>query len=97
MTPTASIIARTSEHLSEAIDAAVASHEPFAYIRFVDAFPPDVYSAMLEAMPAREDYRRMSGRAKADVRTKLDLFPEWIANLPAEKRGVWEVVGKSLR
>lgn len=101
MTPKASIIARTIEHLCGAIDAAAENHEPFAHIRLIDAFPMDVYSEMLNAMPAKEDYRRMSGRArsprKGDVRTKLDLLPEWIGNLPAEKRWVWQVVSQSLR
>jgi hypothetical protein len=101
MTPQASIIARTSEHLRGAIDAAAENREPFTHILLMDAFPVDVYSEMLNAMPAKEDYRRMSGRARSpragDVRTKLDLFPEWTGNLPAEKRWVWEVVGQSLR
>ena len=101
MTPKASVIARTSEHLRGAIDAAAENREPFPHIRLIDAFPADVYSEMLNAMPVKADYRRMSGRARSpregDVRTKLDLFPEWTGNLPAEKRRVWEVVGQSLR
>ena len=99
--PTASTVARTIEHLRAAIDAAAEDREPFGHLRLVDAFPEDVYSQMLDAMPAREDYRRMSGRAKSnrkgDVRTKLDLLPEWIGNLPPGKRKVWEVVGAALR
>jgi hypothetical protein len=93
-------IARISEHLCRAIEAATESDEPFAHIRFADAFPADLYAAMLEAMPAKEDYRRMSGRARStdgDVRTKLDLLPEWIRRLPLEKRAVWQVVGRALR
>src|SRR5216117_3060509 len=100
MTPKTSIIARTIEHLRAAIDAAAENREPFAHIRLFDAFPVDVYSQMLDAMPAKENYRRMSGRARSprgDFRTKLDLFPEWIRNLPPEKRWVWEVVSQPLR
>jgi hypothetical protein len=101
MTPTTSIITRTIEHLCGAIDAVTRDREPFEHIRLVDAFPVDVYSGMLDAMPSQEDYRRMSGRAKSnrkgDVRTKLDLVPEWIANLPAGNREIWEVVGAVLR
>ena len=101
MTPDPSIITRTIEHLRGTIDAAAEDREPFAHIRLIDAFPADVFSEMLNAMPSKEDYRRMSGRARSrrdgDVRTKLDLLPEWIGNLPAGKRGVWEVVSQSLR
>src|SRR5262249_9180879 len=32
-----------------------------------------------------------------EVRTKLDLFPEWIRALPVGKRAVWDVVGRTLR
>jgi hypothetical protein len=88
------------DHVRAAIESAVEDREPFAHIRLAEVFPPELYSQMLDAMPASEDYRRMSGRARfprADVRTKLDLLPEWIANLPPDKRRVWEVVGRALR
>jgi hypothetical protein len=54
-------------------------------------------------MPERQDYRQMSGRTKSTrtmdgggTRTKLDLFPEFIRHLPANKQEVWSVVGKAL-
>jgi hypothetical protein len=54
-------------------------------------------------MPAREDYRRMSGRTKSTrrldgrgTRTKIDLFPKYIRHLSNGKKRVWEVVGKAL-
>src|SRR5258705_3364929 len=97
MTPNPSIIARTIEHVSGAIDAAVEDHEPFTHIRLADVFPADLYSEMLDSMPESDDYRAMSGRAKGSARTKLDLVPEWINDLPPEKRWVWEVVGRALR
>lgn len=94
-------LARTIEHLRGAIDAAAEVREPFAHLRLIDVFPADLYSLILDAMPAGEDYRRMSGRARTprggDVRTKLDLLPEWIRTLTPEKRPVWEVVGRALR
>src|SRR5436305_10379843 len=31
------------------------------------------------------------------TRTKIDLFPEYIRHLPAEKFAVWDVVGRVLR
>ena len=30
------------------------------------------------------------------TRVKIDLFPEYIRNLPAEKRALWDVVGRAL-
>jgi hypothetical protein len=54
-------------------------------------------------MPRTADYRGLSGRRKIDVRedgtptrVKIDLFPEYIRNLPPEKRAVWDVVGAAL-
>jgi hypothetical protein len=94
------MIARTIEHVCGAIDNAPEHNEPFAHLRLDGVFPAEVYSRMLELMPARQDYRSMSGRAKkaqtAEVRTKLDLFPEWVRNLPAVKRDVWNEVGQAL-
>lgn len=87
------------DHVRAAVESAVEDREPFAHIRLAEVFPPGLYSQMLDAMPARDDYRRMSGRARsprADVRTKLDLLPEWIGNLPPDKRRVWEVIGHAL-
>jgi hypothetical protein len=58
---------------------------------------------MLEALPVAADYRPMSGRAKSNARedgtptrVKIDLFPEYIRNLPDDKRKVWDLVGRVL-
>jgi hypothetical protein len=98
-----SAIHLTIEHALGAVDAAAEHREPFHHLRLADFFPPDIYSAMLERMPAREDYRRMSGRAKytrtsdgSGTRTKIDLFPEYIRHLPQEKKPVWSAVGRAL-
>src|SRR5205823_15048038 len=72
---------------------------------FDRVFPPDFYTEMLRTMPEDNDYRPMSGKSKmgssrADgkpTRTKIDLFPEYIRHLPAEKFAVWDVVGRVLR
>ena len=54
-------------------------------------------------MPESRDYRPMHGRSKghdlADgthTRVKIDLFPEYIRNLPAAKKALWDVVGRAL-
>src|SRR5262245_22810781 len=86
----------TVEHVTAAVESARESREPFLHIRFDGIFPPDLYARMLETMPQSGQYRRMSGRAVTDVRTKLDLFPEWIRQLPPESRPVWRVVGEAL-
>lgn len=96
-------INRTIEHVVGAINAAVQCHEPFYHLQLANVFPADIYSALLVAMPVREDYRQMSGRTKytrtndgSGTRTKIDLFPEYIRHLPQEKKPVWEVVGQAL-
>jgi len=92
-----------SRYVAGSVDAARSAAAPFQHLVFDRVFPPDVYNAMLTAMPVAADYRPMSGRAKGNdaadgthTRVKIDLFPEYIRALPAEKRGVWDVVGRAL-
>jgi hypothetical protein len=87
----------------KSVDSARAVERPFGHLQFDRVFPDDVYAAMLAAMPVTSDYRRMSGRRKEDVRedgtptrVKIDLFPEYIRSLPAEKRPIWDIVGGAL-
>jgi hypothetical protein len=78
---------------------------PFHHLEFDRVFPDDFYVAMLETMPDENDYRPMSGKSKMGssrpdgkpTRTKIDLFPEYVRHLPAVKRAIWDVVGKTLR
>src|SRR5207302_3568125 len=59
-----------------------ADSTPFHHLQFDRVFPDDFYSAMLQAMPASEDYRAMSGKTKMassrpdgkPTRAKIDLF-----------------------
>src|SRR5881398_2989016 len=82
-----------------------ADSAPFHHLQFDRVFPDDFYSAMLEAMPASEDYRAMSGKTKMassrpdgkPTRAKIDLFPEYLRHLSPEKRALWEIVGGALR
>jgi hypothetical protein len=98
-------VERLAAYVAAAVEAAQASEAPFDHLVLNRVFPEDVYAAMLDAMPATADYRRMHGRRKnADVgadgkptRVKIDLFPEYIRNLPPERRAVWDVVGGALR
>jgi hypothetical protein len=85
------------------VEAAPASETPFFHLEFDRVFPDDLYLRMLAAMPVESDYRPMSGRSKSQVRddgtptrVKIDLFPEYIRNLPNEKRQVWDLVGRAL-
>lgn len=96
-------IADLTAFVATSIDAARANEKPFYHLEFDRVFPEDVYNAMLAAMPVTADYRRMSGRRKEDVRAdgtptrvKIDLFPEYIRSLPAEKRPIWDFVGRAL-
>jgi hypothetical protein len=90
-------------HVVGAVDAAAGHDEPFRYLTFADVFPADTYSEMLRCMPNARDYRALPGRNKENLkddgsstRVKIGLFPEYIRHLPAEKRPVWDVVGRAL-
>ena len=91
------------QFVAASVDAAQAGEAPFPHLVLRDVFPDDVYNAMMTAMPVASDYRPMSGRAKdndADdgdhTRVKIDLFPEYIRHLPADKRELWDIVGRAL-
>ena len=98
-----SALERVIEHVAKAIENAPAFDEPFYHLQLSKVFPDDVYAEMLRAMPVKEDYRPMSGRAKytrtgngGGTRVKLDLFPEYVRHLPAQKRDIWRMVGHAL-
>jgi hypothetical protein len=97
------MVATLAEFVVQSVDAAREMEEPFFRLEFDRFFPDDVYAKILALMPEWSDYRPMHGRAKrrdlADgthTRVKIDLFPEYIRNLPPEKRALWDVVGKAL-
>jgi len=85
------------------IDAGRAVERPFFHLEFDRVFPDDVYAEMIAAMPAAADYRPLPGRNNGNIledgrstRVKIDLFPEYIRHLTAEKHGIWDVVGRAL-
>src|SRR6266446_3955701 len=86
-------VARTIEHVVGAIEAAAERREPFHHLRLASVFPAEVYSVMLDAMPATHDYGAMSGRAAAadggSARTKIGLLPGGTIRLPQGKRAIW--------
>lgn len=92
--------AQLAEFVRASIDTAPAVEEPFFHLEFHGVFPDPIYRAMLANMPDPSDYRSMSGRVKTrganPTRVKIDLFPEYLRHLRAEKRRVWEVVGGAL-
>ena len=58
---------------------------------------------MLREMPQAADYRALPGRDNVNIlddgsatRVKIDLFPEYIRNLPEQKRELWDMVGRAL-
>jgi len=94
---------RLANFLVGSIEAARAVEKPFFHLEFDRVFPDDTYAQMLSLMPESADYRPMHGRSKghdlADgthTRVKIDLFPEYVRNLPADKRALWDVVGRAL-
>jgi len=96
-------VERLSAFVASSVDAARAVEKPFFHLEFDRVFPDDVYASILAMMPVADDYRPMHGRSKGHdltdgthTRVKIDLFPEYIRNLPPQKRAVWDVVGRAL-
>ena len=94
---------RLAEFIAQSVDGARAVEKPFFHLEFDRVFPDDVYAEILRLMPESRDYRPMHGRSKGHdlddgthTRVKIDLFPEYIRNLPAEKRALWDIVGRAL-
>jgi hypothetical protein len=90
---------RLADVVAQSVDAARAVDKPFLHLEFDRVFPDDIYAQMLALMPSAADYRPMHGRSKVEgtpTRVKIDLFPEYIRNLPAEKRALWDIVGRAL-
>ena len=94
---------RLAAFVAQSVDAARAVEKPFFHLEFDRVFPDDVYAQMLALMPEATDYRPMHGRSKGHdlddgthTRVKIDLFPEYIRNLPSEKRALWDMVGRAL-
>lgn len=95
--------ARLIDFIAAAVSAAKVEQKPFYHIKLGGVFPADIYAAMLEAMPEAGDYRPMHGRSKVNdladgthTRVKIDLFPEYIRHLPAQKVELWKLVGSAL-
>ena len=92
--------ARLAYFIAQSVDNARAVEKPFFHLEFDRVFPDDVYAQILRLMPESADYRSMHGQSKVkegtQTRVKIDLFPEYIRNLPAEKRALWDVVGRAL-
>jgi len=92
--------ARLADFVAQSVDKARAVEKPFFHLEFDRVFPDDIYAQILRLMPESSDYRSMHGQSKVkegtQTRVKIDLFPEYIRNLPAEKRALWDVVGRAL-
>src|SRR4051812_32148891 len=96
-------VERLSEYVAASVDTAPTREAPFLHLEFERVFPDDVSAEITAAMREPTDSRRMSGRRKVDVRddgtptrVKIDLFPEYIRNLPPDKRALWTIVGGAL-
>ncbi len=94
---------RLAKFIVESIDGAREVEKPFFHLEFDRVFPDDIYAQILTLMPESDDYRPMHGRSKGHdlkdgthTRVKIDLFPEYIRNLPPEKHALWDVVGRAL-
>jgi hypothetical protein len=97
------MIERVADFVAQSVKDARAVEKPFFHLEFDHVFPDDIYAQILALMPEARDYRPMHGRSKGHdltdgthTRVKIDLFPEYIRNLPPEKRALWSVVGRAL-
>src|SRR5436190_2644365 len=96
-------VERLCDFIVTSVNAATLFDSPFTHLVFERVFPDDVYALMLANMPEAVDYRPMHGRSKGHdltdgthTRVKIDLFPEYIRNLPPEKKRIWSTVGGAL-
>ena len=96
-------IGRLSTFIAQSVDEARAVEKPFFHLEFDRVFPDAIYAQILALKPESRDYRPMHGRSKGHdlddgthTRVKIDLFPDYIRNLPPEKRALWDVVGGAL-
>jgi hypothetical protein len=96
-------VAELSDYVAQSVDKARAVEKPFFHLEFDHVFPEDLCAKILALMPESRDYRPMHGRSKGldledgtHTRVKIDLFPEYIRNLPPEKKALWDVVGRAL-
>jgi hypothetical protein len=94
---------RLADFIVQSVEKSRAVEKPFFHLEFDRVFPDDIYAQILALMPESSDYRPMHGRSKGHdledgthTRVKIDLFPEYIRNLPPEKRSLWDVVGRAL-
>ena len=92
-----------ADSIVASVESARAVEAPFYHLEFDRVFPEDMYRSMMATMPVAADYRPMHGRSRGNdmadgthTRVKIDLFPEYIRHLPAEKRSVWSCVGDAL-
>jgi hypothetical protein len=95
--------ANLAKFIVGSIEQARSSEVPFYHLQFDRVFPDDIYAAMMREMPEAGDYRALPGRDNVNIledgsatRVKIDLFPEYIRNLPPQKRELWDVVGRAL-
>ncbi len=96
-------VSQVADYVARSVVAARTVEKPFFHLEFDRVFPDDLYLQILRLMPESRDYRPMHGRSKghdlADgthTRVKIDLFPEYVRNLPGEKRALWDIVGRAL-
>jgi hypothetical protein len=94
---------RLRDHIVLSVESARKVEAPFYHLQLDRVFPDDVYAGMLAAMPVAADYRPLHGRNQCNMlpdgtptRVKIDLFPEYIRHFPAEKRTIWDLVGRAL-
>lgn len=96
--PAREVHARVLAHLLARVHAATVCDEPFAHIDLEEAFPADVYAALLTHFPPADRYAR--GPTAADVpagtRTFFNLTAAAVRRSPSDRRDLWRGVAAAL-
>ena len=88
--------------LGARIDAGRLESEPFDHVYLEDVFPPEVYRALLDSLPATGIYSELQHPDAmrpdgSSARRKLPLYLEHLLFLPPAQRAFWRHLSRVLR
>jgi hypothetical protein len=89
------------QQLVAAVERSELRHKPFDHVYMEGVLEPASYRSLLAALPDRHFFHYLKHRdaLRADgtsTRLRLYLYPELVARLPADLRGMWMPIAKAL-
>ena len=89
------------QQIVDAVDRAEVRHQPFDHIYMEDVLDRQGYNALLAALPDRRFYHDLKHRDAvrddgSSTRLRMYLYPELLAQLPAEQKRMWLPVARAL-